>query len=151
MNSPAGIFLLIVVGFALLSMLPGLRLRLDFWLSRHQKRKLREVLTRHEMEEDEFIVRMRREAASEEVVSKVRQRVAEGVAELVGRDISRSRIYPQDRLVTDIGIDSGPDLRGAALIIGVESDFGISIPDEEAETVDTVEDLIHLCEHHLTS
>src|SRR5215208_6031198 len=151
MELPSLIFLLITAGFTLLSMLPGLRLRLDFWLSGHQKQRLREVLTRPEMEEDEFVIWMKREASSEEVVSKVRHRVAEGVAELVGRSISRSRIYPQDRLVADLGIDAGPDLGGAALIMAVENDLGVAISDEEVEMVDTVEDLIHLCERHLAS
>jgi hypothetical protein len=145
-----GVILLALSGcYLFLGMHPRWRLPLDPWLSAHQKRKLREVLGRAPMGDDEFIVWMEQEATDEWIVSKVRQRVAEGVAYLVGHSVNASLIYPRDGIVADLGIGAGPDLDDTAIIITLEKDFGISLPDQETEKVLTVADLVHLCERRI--
>jgi acyl carrier protein len=76
--------------------------------------------------------------------------VAESLGSVVSGSISSWVIYPQDRIVADLGVGAGPDMQDTALIVALENDLGISIPDPEAETVDTVEDLVHLWERCLS-
>ncbi len=145
MKLPGFLVFVLIAGYLLLATRPRWRLSLDLWLSGHQKRKLREVLGRTPMVDDEFIVRMEQQTTDGRLVSKVRQRVAEGVAFLVGHSVSGALIYPQDQIVADLGIGAGLD-DDTAIILALENDLAISLPDQETETVSTVEDLIHLCE-----
>jgi hypothetical protein len=135
-------------GYLFMTMHRRWRLSLDPWLSGRQKQKLREVLERTPMSDEAFIVSMEQEATEERLVSKVRQRVAEGVAFLVGHNVNASLIYPQDRIVSDLGIGAGPD-DDTAIIIALEKDLSLSLPDQETERVFSVEDLVHLCERRL--
>ena len=135
---PTWVFLAITAGLFLLGSVPGL----------HQKRKLRGVWARPPIGNQAFCSLMKEAASQEAVIEKVRKHLASGVICLPWQKMDGQCILPQDRIVADLGIGAGPVdfLEGAAIIEALERDLGISIPDEEAEAVDTVEDLVHLCE-----
>jgi acyl carrier protein len=145
---PTWIFLVPLAGLVLLDRVHTLGLLLDPWLSRRQKRKLRELPARSPLDDEGFISRLRSGVPDELVVARVRQRVAEAVECLARHTLSARSIYPEDRIVADLGIGAADCLEGTAILIALEGDLGISIPDEEAETVQTVEGLIRLCERH---
>lgn len=65
-----------------------------------------------------------------------RARVAAITAELLG--IPAAKIKPQDRFVEDLGADS---LDTVELVMAMEEEFDLSIPDEQAEAMKTVADL----------
>jgi acyl carrier protein len=148
MKVPTWTVLGAVAGICLLGCVPRLRLRLDPWLSRRQKRNLRALPARLPLDCGTFISRMQVDAADECVVAAVRHRVAEEASYHLGEPVSSQAIYPQDQIVADLGIDAGPDLGGAVIFMALEKDLIITLPDQEAETVYTVEDLVHLCQRH---
>ena len=57
-------------------------------------------------------------------------------------------IHPDDRLVEDLGCDS---MDSMILVMDLEDEFGLTIPDEEAENLRTVADAIELVRHRLAS
>jgi acyl carrier protein len=67
----------------------------------------------------------------------VEQRVKEIIADQLGVDIEK--ITPEARFVDDLGADS---LDVVELIMAFEEEFGIEIPDEDAEKIATVKDVI---------
>jgi hypothetical protein len=139
------VFLILLASYSLLSRSPRFRLLLDPWLSRRQKRILRELLRRLPLDTAAFISWMVVATDDAAVVEAVRQRVAEGVEYLIGSQVSLELLYPHDRIVIDLGIGAGPDLLDTAVIVALEKDLGITIPDRDAELVNTLEDLVHLC------
>ncbi|MDO4489289.1 MAG: acyl carrier protein [Eubacteriales bacterium] len=54
-------------------------------------------------------------------------------------DIDPERIEPESSFIEDLGADS---LDVAQILIGVEDEFDIDIPDEEMEKVVTVKDAV---------
>jgi acyl carrier protein len=141
-------FLAIAAGLVVLDRVRGLGRLLDPWLSRHQKRKLRELLARPPLDSTGFISRLQQGPCDELVVARVRQRVAEAAGYLARDRVSARSIHPEDRIVADLGISAADCLEGTAILLALERDLGISIPDEEAERVQTVDDLIRLCEKY---
>ncbi|EEP61372.1 acyl carrier protein [Sulfurihydrogenibium yellowstonense] len=67
----------------------------------------------------------------------VEQRVKEIIADQLGVDIEK--ITPEARFVDDLGADS---LDVVELIMAFEEEFGIEIPDEDAEKIATVKDVL---------
>jgi len=59
------------------------------------------------------------------------------VAEIL--EIDESKITPDARFVEDLGADS---LDTVELVMALEEEFGIEIPDEDAEKAKTVQDVI---------
>lgn len=72
-------------------------------------------------------------------LDQVQSKVFDVIAENLGVD--RSTIKTDSNIIDDLGADS---LDNIELIMECEDTFGITITEEEAETVDTVEDLIKL-------
>ncbi len=68
----------------------------------------------------------------------VQQRVIELIAEQLEKDISE--ISPEMSFADDLGADS---LDLVELIMTVEEEFNIEIPDEEAENIKLVKDAIN--------
>ena len=62
--------------------------------------------------------------------------------------VKEDRIRPESRLVDDLGADS---LDTVELIMAFEEEFGIVIPDEEAEKLLTVKELTTYLEGQLSS
>jgi len=67
----------------------------------------------------------------------VEQRVKEIIADQLGVDIEK--ITPEARFVDDLGADS---LDVVELIMAFEEEFGVEIPDEDAEKIATVKDVL---------
>ena len=67
------------------------------------------------------------------MTSSVAERVIGVVADKLGYD--RERITPDTEFIKDLGADS---LDVAELVMGLEEEFSISIPEEEADKIQTV-------------
>jgi len=73
----------------------------------------------------------------------VEQRVREIVAEQLERDVND--VTNAASLIDDLGADS---LDVVELVMKMEEEFGIEIPDEEAEKIKTVNDVIQYITTH---
>jgi acyl carrier protein len=73
----------------------------------------------------------------------VEQRVREIVAEQLERDVNE--VSNASSLIDDLGADS---LDVVELVMKMEEEFGIEIPDEEAEKIKTVNDVIQYIATH---
>jgi acyl carrier protein len=73
----------------------------------------------------------------------VEQRVREIVAEQLERDVTE--VTNAASLIDDLGADS---LDVVELVMKMEEEFGIEIPDEEAEKIKTVNDVIQYITTH---
>ena len=73
----------------------------------------------------------------------VEQRVREIVAEQLERDVNE--VTTAASLIDDLGADS---LDIVELVMKMEEEFGIEIPDEEAEKIKTVNDVIQYITTH---
>lgn len=74
-------------------------------------------------------------------MSEIEQKVKEIIVEKLGVD--DSEVKPEASFANDLGADS---LDTVELIMDFEKEFGISIPDEEAEKISTVGDAIKFIE-----
>ena len=68
-------------------------------------------------------------------------KVKEIIVELLGVDADQ--IKPESNFVEDLGADS---LDTVELIMSFEEEFGVEIPDTEAEKIKTVQDVINYIE-----
>ena len=75
----------------------------------------------------------------------VEQRVREIVAEQLERDVNE--VTNTASFIDDLGADS---LDIVELVMKMEEEFGIEIPDEEAEKIKTVNDVIQYIKTHKT-
>jgi acyl carrier protein len=74
-------------------------------------------------------------------VAAVQDRVIDIVAEQLGVD--KEKVTPDTSFVNDLGADS---LDTVELVMELEEEFDISIPDEEAEKIQTVGQAINFIE-----
>ena len=70
-------------------------------------------------------------------------KIREIVAEQLGVDADE--VTPEASFADDLGADS---LDTVELVMALEEEFGIEIPDEEAEKISTVADAIKYIEEH---
>lgn len=76
--------------------------------------------------------------AEEQVaMSSIQERVTDIVVEQLGLD--RDKVTPASKFVDDLGADS---LDTVELVMALEEEFEIEIPDEEAEKIATLRDAI---------
>lgn len=78
----------------------------------------------------------------EEIISE--QRRQELLAKIIPvfektLEIDKDKIKPQSKIIEDLGADS---LDTVELVMALEEGFGIEIPDEDAEKINTIEDVI---------
>ncbi len=73
----------------------------------------------------------------------VDKKVKEIVAEQLGKDVNE--IAPTASFIDDLGADS---LDIVELVMKMEEEFGIEIPDEEAEKIKTVNDVVEYIKAH---
>lgn len=77
-------------------------------------------------------------------MAEVKEKVAAIIAEKLGVELSQ--VTPEASFTNDLGADS---LDTVELIMSFESEFGISIPDEDAEKISVVGDAIEYIEKAL--
>ena len=76
----------------------------------------------------------------------------EGLAEKVGEiiceqlGVDRDSLVPEANLLDDLGADS---LDVVELVMAIEEEFGIEVPDEDAENIRTVKDITTYLEERL--
>ncbi|MCS7089777.1 MAG: acyl carrier protein [Verrucomicrobiota bacterium] len=73
--------------------------------------------------------------------NSIEQRVRKIIAEQL--DVNPDQVTPEARLIDDLGADS---LDAVELIMALEEEFGHDIPDEQAEKLQTVGDVIKYIE-----
>lgn len=76
-------------------------------------------------------------------MSSIEERVTDIVVEQLGLD--RVKVTPSSKFVDDLGADS---LDTVELVMALEEEFEIEIPDEEAEKIATLRDAISYVEAH---
>lgn len=79
--------------------------------------------------------------AEEEILSKVKRIVSETLG------IDEGGIKPETTFVDGLGADS---LDIVELIMNFEEEFGIEIPDQDAEGISTVGDVVKYLQSHLS-
>lgn len=82
-------------------------------------------------------------AEEQVVMSSVEDRVTDIVVEQLG--LEREKVHPESSFVNDLGADS---LDTVELVMALEEEFDIEIPDEEAEKIATLRDAITYVEAH---
>ncbi|MBO8460960.1 MAG: acyl carrier protein [Bacteroidetes bacterium] len=76
-------------------------------------------------------------------MSEIASKVTSIIVEKLG--VEESEVTPQASFANDLGADS---LDTVELIMEFEKEFGLSIPDEDAEKITTVGDAISYIEAH---
>jgi acyl carrier protein len=71
------------------------------------------------------------------------QRVKDIIVEQLG--VKPDQVTPEAKFIEDLGADS---LDTVELIMALEEEFGIEVPDEQAEKLTTVGDVIKYIEEH---
>ena len=75
------------------------------------------------------------------MAANVEQRVKEIICEQLG--VSEDQVTPQASFIEDLGADS---LDIVELVMAFEEEFGVEVPDEDAEKLQTVGDVIKYIE-----
>lgn len=71
------------------------------------------------------------------MAENTQEKVTEIIVEQLG--VSADQVKPESKMIEDLGADS---LDAVELVMAVEEEFGIEIPDEEAEKLASVGDII---------
>ncbi len=78
-------------------------------------------------------------ANKDEVIGKVKELIADSLG------VSNDEIEPAASFIEDLGADS---LDIVELVMAIEKEFNIEIPDEDAEKISTVQDAIDYIHAH---
>ena len=73
----------------------------------------------------------------------IAEKVKKMIVEQLG--VNESEVQPEAKFIDDLGADS---LDIVELVMALEDEYGIEIPDEDAEKIETVGDAIHYIEEH---
>ncbi len=60
-------------------------------------------------------------------------------------DVDENKITPETSIINDLGADS---LDVVDLLMSIEDEFEVEVPDEEIENIKTVDDLVKYIENH---
>lgn len=77
-------------------------------------------------------------------VASIEEKVREIIANQLG--VEPAEVLPEASFVDDLGADS---LDLVELIMAMEEEFGVEVPDEEAEKMRTVQDTINYLRDHI--
>ena len=70
-------------------------------------------------------------------MSDIEAKVKEIIVEQLG--VNADQVTPEAKMIEDLGADS---LDAVELVMAIEEEFGIEVPDEEAEKLTSVADII---------
>ena len=73
----------------------------------------------------------------------IAEKVKKMIVEQLG--VNESEVQPEAKFIDDLGADS---LDIVELVMALEDEYGIEIPDEDAEKIETVGDAISYIEEH---
>lgn len=76
-------------------------------------------------------------------MNEIQEKVVELIVDKLGCE--RSEVVPTANFANDLGADS---LDTVELIMGLEKEFGIEIPDDDAQSIKTVGQAIEYIEQH---
>lgn len=76
-------------------------------------------------------------------MAAVAERVKKMIVEQLG--VNEAEVAPEAKFIDDLGADS---LDIVELVMALEDEYGIEIPDEDAEKIQTVGDAIRYIEEH---
>lgn len=82
-------------------------------------------------------------AEEQVVMNSIEERVTDIVVEQLG--LERDKVHPESKFVDDLGADS---LDTVELVMALEEEFEIEIPDEEAEKITTLREAIAYVEEN---
>ena len=82
----------------------------------------------------------------ENVMNSIEERVTDIVIESLG--LERDKVSAESKFVDALGADS---LETVELVMALEEEFNIEIPDEEAEKITTLKEAIMHIEEHLSN
>lgn len=82
-------------------------------------------------------------AEEQVIMSSIQERVTDIVIEQLG--LERDKVHPESKFVDDLGADS---LDTVELVMALEEEFEIEIPDDEAEKITTLREAISYIEQH---
>ncbi|MDA7625327.1 MAG: acyl carrier protein [Akkermansiaceae bacterium] len=71
------------------------------------------------------------------MADNIQEKVTEIIVEQLG--VTADQVTPESKMIEDLGADS---LDAVELVMAVEEEFGIEVPDEEAEKLISVGDII---------
>jgi acyl carrier protein len=74
----------------------------------------------------------------------VAEKVKKMIVEQLG--VNESEVVPEAKFIDDLGADS---LDIVELVMALEDEYGIEIPDEDAEKIETVGDAIRYIAEHI--
>jgi acyl carrier protein len=74
----------------------------------------------------------------------VAEKVKKMIVEQLG--VNESEVVPEAKFIDDLGADS---LDIVELVMALEDEYGIEIPDEDAEKIETVGDAVRYIEEHI--
>ncbi len=77
-------------------------------------------------------------------VASIEEKVREIIANQLG--VEPAEVLPEASFVDDLGADS---LDLVELVMAMEEEFGVEVPDEEAEKMRTVQDTINYLRDHI--
>jgi len=77
-------------------------------------------------------------------MANIEKRIKEIIANQLGVD--QEEVVPEASFVEDLGADS---LDLVELIMAIEEEFGVEVPDEEAEKIRKVQDAIDYIQKHI--
>lgn len=78
--------------------------------------------------------------------AEIQERICEIIAEQLSQD--KEEVVPEASFIDDLGADS---LDLVELVMHMEEEFDVEIPDEEAENIRTVQDAINYVKQHLNN